>query len=94
MQKYVLAVTYDFDPDGCSYIFDTWEEAVKYMKAMWKYCCDIERKECEYFDELGSKCDEENGTAVLRWDDGELTHRHWEVLPTSEPMKFPVKYYE
>lgn len=94
MYKYAVVVTYDFDPDSCAYMFKTWEEAVRYMKAMWKWCCETEKKECDYFDEEGSQCDEENGTAVLRWNDGELTHRYWEVVATAKPMTIPDRCYE
>ena len=95
MQQYAVVVTYDFDSDSCAYMFPTWETAVAYMKAMWKYCSEYERENCEAFNEEGTWCDEKLGWAQIEWNyDLESTHRNWEVIPTSEPMKIPNKYWE
>lgn len=88
---YALVVTYDFDPDTVVYMFKTWDEAVKYMKAMWQMCCSAEKAESPDFDEEDSKCDEKNGMAELKWKDD--AHRYWQVVSVDEPEPIPEEYY-
>ena len=102
MQKYILAVTWEHDIESVAYEFDTWEDACKYMKAMWKWCIECEYEECDgkensFLIEEETKCNTEDGTAVMTWDSNymdELDHRYWEVIPTSEPLKLPERCYE
>lgn len=97
MQKYIVAVTWEFEKDDVAYVFDTWEEACEYMQAMWKWCIKCEYEDCNgkensFLLEDMTKCDMEEGTAVMTWGseymEG-LEHRYWNVIPTSEPLKFP-----
>ncbi len=93
MQKYIVVATYDFDPDSVAYEFDDYDKALGFMKALWKWCCEEERRVGSFgkssFSEEMSHCNMEEGTAVITWDDGELTHRYFEIISTSEPLKLP-----
>ena len=55
MKKYAVIVYYTFDPESEVYLFDTYEKACEYLKAMYDYCFKFAMED-EDFKEDESYC--------------------------------------
>lgn len=84
MKKYAVIVYYTFgEPESEVYLFDTEEQACKYLESMWDYYYDFALEDSD-FDEENSYCVE--NYAELVWEG--TGKRIFEVVSISEPMKF------
>lgn len=88
MKKYAVIVYYTFDPESEVYLFDTYEKACEYLKAMYDYCFKFAMED-EDFKEDESYCND--GYAQIKWGDEDNSMRIWQVTAVSEPMKIDGK---
>ena len=88
MKKYAVIVYYTFDPESEVYLFDTYEKACEYLKAMYDYCFKFAMED-EDFKEDKSYCND--GYAQIKWGDEDNSMRIWQVTAISEPMKIDGK---
>lgn len=86
MKIYAVIVYYTFDPESEVYLFDTYEKACNYLKAMWNYYFNFAMED-EDFKEMESYCDDMY--AQIKWGDEDM--RIWQVTAVSKPMKINGK---
>ena len=91
MKKYAVIVYYTFDPESEVYLFDTYEKACEYLKAMYDYCFKFAMED-EDFKEDESYCND--GYAQIKWGDEDNSMRIWQVTAVSEPMKIDGKDWD
>ena len=90
MRQYVLCYHHSFDCEMEVYIFDDFNEACKYMEALWKWGMD-EGKEMG-IDHNMSECNVESGYAVIAWEGDGKDYTYYDVIPHFGLKPIPEKY--